>query len=40
MNYPGVASGNWTWRMKHGEFSDELIEKLKFYTHMGGRIKK
>lgn len=40
MNYPGTASGNWTWRMKHGEFSDELIEKLRFYTHMSGRIKK
>lgn len=32
MNYPGIASGNWTWRMKKGEFSEELVEKLKTYT--------
>lgn len=40
MNYPGTASGNWTWRMKIGEFSEELIEKLKSYTQMSGRLKK
>lgn len=40
MNYPGTASGNWTWRMKTGEFSEELIEKLKSYTQMSGRLKK
>ncbi len=40
MNYPGTASGNWTWRMKTGEFSEDLIEKLKSYTQMSGRLKK
>lgn len=40
MNYPGTASGNWTWRMKTGEFSEDLIEKLKLYTQMSGRLKK
>ncbi|WP_055078924.1 4-alpha-glucanotransferase [Lagierella massiliensis] len=40
MNYPGTASGNWTWRMKPGEFSEDLIEKLKLYTQMSGRLKK
>ena len=40
MNYPGTALGNWTWRMKIGEFSEELIEKLKSYTQMSGRLKK
>lgn len=40
MNYPGTASGNWTWRMKIGEFSEDLIEKFKLYTQMSGRLKK
>ncbi|MDO5018557.1 MAG: 4-alpha-glucanotransferase [Lagierella massiliensis] len=40
MNYPGTASGNWVWRMKKGQFTDELVKKLRFYTQMSGRIKK
>lgn len=40
MNFPGTRSGNWKWRMKKGDFSEDLVEKLKLYTQMTGRLKK
>lgn len=40
MNYPGKASGNWTWRMKADEFNDDLVERLRKYTAMSGRLNR
>lgn len=37
MNTPGIAGGNWTWRMKKGAFSDEDKEKLAWLTKLYGR---
>lgn len=37
INTPGVASGNWQWRMLPHECSAALAEKLREYTRMYGR---
>ena len=37
MNTPGVASGNWEWRMLPGENSKELAEKIAEMVKMYGR---
>jgi 4-alpha-glucanotransferase len=38
MNTPGVAWGNWQWRMKPDAITPELIEKLRGYTERYRRI--
>lgn len=38
INTPGVASGNWQWRMLPHECSAALAEKLREYTRMYGRL--
>ena len=38
MNTPGIASGNWQWRMKRGALSPELAKKLRAYTKLYRRI--
>lgn len=38
VNTPGVASGNWQWRMLPHECSAALAEKLREYTRMYGRL--
>lgn len=37
MNTPGVAQGNWRWRMLPGAASGELADKLRKYTKLYGR---
>jgi len=37
MNTPSVAAGNWSWRCKAADFSDELAAKLKRLTKLYGR---
>ena len=37
MNTPGVASGNWEWRMLPGEDSAKLAEKIAEMTRLYGR---
>ena len=37
INTPGVAEGNWQWRMLPGEASEELAEKIAGITEMYGR---
>ena len=32
MNTPGILGGNWQWRMKPGQLSDELAAKLRELT--------
>lgn len=38
VNTPGVASGNWQWRMLPHECSAALAEKLREYTRIYGRL--
>ncbi|MDD5746513.1 MAG: 4-alpha-glucanotransferase [Candidatus Omnitrophica bacterium] len=37
MNIPGVASGNWQWRLMPGAVTDEMIEKLSAMTRRYNR---
>lgn len=37
MNCPGSNGANWKWRMKDGEFTDELVEKINHLTKLYGR---
>jgi 4-alpha-glucanotransferase len=37
MNYPGSASGNWTWRMPEGALSAELAQRIKEFNFLYGR---
>ncbi len=32
MNTPGIASGNWRWRMLPGAADRDLAKKLRLYT--------
>jgi 4-alpha-glucanotransferase len=38
MNTPGIAWGNWQWRMKPDAITNDLIEKLREYTERYRRI--
>lgn len=38
MNYPSTTKGNWQWRAKPDYLSDELAEKVKYYTCLYQRI--
>lgn len=37
MNVPGVLGGNWQWRLRPGQLTEALAEKLKTMTRMFGR---
>ena len=37
INTPGVAAGNWQWRLKHGVLTDELAEKIAKLTKVYSR---
>ena len=37
MNTPGTAIGNWQWRFIQGQFSDEIVQRLKYLSHLYGR---
>ena len=39
MNYPSVALGNWKWRLKKGQFSQEHIEWMRKLTETYGRTE-
>jgi 4-alpha-glucanotransferase len=39
MNFPGMAKGNWGWRLKDGELTQELAQKLRSLTMEYGRLK-
>jgi len=32
MNFPGIAKGNWQWRLKDGALTDELAQRLRSIT--------
>ena len=38
INLPGSTQGNWYWQCKHGDFSDEIAERLKGLTEIYGRV--
>lgn len=37
MNFPQTSQGNWQWRMKKGEFTDQQVEILKKLVKIYGR---
>ena len=40
MNYPSTVKDNWQWRAKSDYLSDDLAEKLRYYTNLYQRIPK
>lgn len=40
MNYPSTVKNNWQWRAKPDYITDELAEKLRYYTNLYQRIPK
>lgn len=38
MNFPGIAKGNWRWRLKDGALTHELAQKLRSITIACGRL--
>ena len=39
MNFPGMAKGNWGWRLKDGALTQELAQRLRSLTTEYGRLK-
>ena len=39
MNFPGIAKGNWQWRLKDGELTQELAQRLRSITITYGRLR-
>ncbi len=39
MNRPGVALGNWAWRLEPGQLTDELAAELRAATEEAGRLR-
>jgi 4-alpha-glucanotransferase len=39
MNRPGVAAGNWTWRLPDGALTDEVLGGLDDLTRQTGRVR-
>jgi 4-alpha-glucanotransferase len=39
MNVPGIAKGNWQWRLKDGELTQELAQRLRSITTTYGRLR-
>jgi 4-alpha-glucanotransferase len=39
MNFPGMAKGNWGWRLKDGALTEKLAQRLRSLTMEYGRLK-
>ncbi len=39
MNFPGIAKGNWRWRLKDGALTQGLAQRLRSMTITYGRLK-
>ena len=39
MNTPGILGGNWQWRMKEGQITPELTEKIAEMARIYGRAR-
>lgn len=37
MNFPGKLGGNWSWRMKEGAFSPDMVEMIRSLNQSAGR---
>ena len=37
MNTPGLATGNWSWRLEPGAADDELASRLRAAAEQAGR---
>jgi 4-alpha-glucanotransferase len=37
MNTPGKAEGNWSWRLRRGQLTDELADRVRELTIAAGR---
>jgi 4-alpha-glucanotransferase len=37
MNFPGIAKGNWRWRLKDGALTQQLSHRLRSITMTNGR---
>ena len=40
MNFPGVADGNWQWRLQDGVLNQDLSEKIKNLNKTNGRLSE
>ena len=40
INTPSTLGGNWTWRMKKGEFTPEIIKRCRELNAVYGRFQK
>ncbi len=38
MNLPGVSAGHWQWRLRPGQFNEDLSRRLRVLTEAGGRL--
>ena len=38
MNRPGIADGNWRWRLAEGQLTDALAARLRTATERSGRV--
>jgi 4-alpha-glucanotransferase len=38
MNFPGIAKGNWRWRLQDGELTEGLAQRLRSTTITYGRL--
>jgi 4-alpha-glucanotransferase len=38
MNRPGVAEGNWMWRVRPGDFKPDTIERVRGVTQLYNRL--
>jgi 4-alpha-glucanotransferase len=39
MNFPGMAKGNWGWRLQGGVLTEKLAQRLRSLTMKYGRLK-
>lgn len=40
MNHPSTTGGNWCWRLRKGEFTEELAGKIRRLTELSGRCER
>ena len=40
MNTPGVAEGNWAWRLREGDLTPELAQRLAEIVRSTGRARR
>ena len=38
LNTPGIAEGNWAWRLREGAFDDALVARLRRLTEVSERL--